>query len=53
VSGFIRPLHANPNLKIESSKKFIDGKDSFELYEFLKTSKEMSSYIGEALAGYR
>ncbi|MBY6194571.1 ankyrin repeat domain-containing protein [Marinobacter hydrocarbonoclasticus] len=44
---------ANPNLKIESSKKFIDGKDSFALYEFLKTRKEMSSYIGEALAGYR
>jgi hypothetical protein len=44
---------AKPNLKIESSKKLIDGKDSFELYELLKTRKEMSSYIGEALAGYR
>lgn len=44
---------AKPNLKIESSKKLIDWKDSFELYELLKTRKEMSSYIGEALAGYR
>ncbi|MFL1466748.1 hypothetical protein [Marinobacter sp. HN1S83] len=43
---------ANPNLEIESSKKFIDGKDSFALYEFLKARKEMS-YIGEVLAGYR
>ncbi|WP_199930445.1 hypothetical protein [Sedimenticola thiotaurini] len=43
---------ANPRLKIESPKEFIDGKDSFGLYEFLKTRKDMSR-IGEELAGYR
>lgn len=43
---------ANPRFKIISSKKFIDGKDSFELYEFLKTKKEMTE-VGEVLAGYK
>ncbi|MFC6633642.1 ankyrin repeat domain-containing protein [Microbulbifer taiwanensis] len=43
---------ANPNLKISSSKKFINGKDSFSLYEFLETKKEMSG-VGEVLAKYR
>lgn len=44
---------ANPDLKIEGSKKFIDGKDSFALYEFLNARQKMSPYIGEALARYR
>lgn len=43
---------ANPRIKIASSRKFIDGKDSFELYDLLRTKKEMSK-IGEILAGYR
>ncbi len=43
---------ANPRLIIESPKKFIDGKDSFGLYELLKTKKDMSR-VGEVLAGYR
>lgn len=43
---------AKPELKIESPKKFIHGKNSFELYELLKTKKEMSK-IGQALATYK
>lgn len=43
---------SNPNLKIESAKKIIDGKDSFALYEFLKVRREMSC-IGEILAEYK
>ncbi|OFW79012.1 MAG: hypothetical protein A2W44_10250 [Acinetobacter sp. RIFCSPHIGHO2_12_41_5] len=42
----------SPKLKIESAKKFINGKDSFELYEFLRSRKEMAQ-IGEVLARYR
>jgi len=43
---------ADPKLKILSSKKLIDTKDSFELYEFLKERKDMSK-IGEILMAYQ
>lgn len=43
---------ARPELKIESQKKFIHGKNSFELYEFLKTKREMPK-VGQALARYK
>lgn len=43
---------ADPKLKIESSKKWVDGKDSFELYEFLKSRKDMAE-MGKVLAQYR
>lgn len=43
---------ANPMRKIKSHKKFVDGKNSFELYELLKVKKDMTK-IGELLAGYQ
>lgn len=43
---------ANPKLKISSSRDYIDSKDSFQLYEFLKAKKDMTT-IGETLENYR
>lgn len=40
---------ANPNLRISGSKAFMNGKNSFDLYERLKTRKDMAE-IGTLLA---
>jgi hypothetical protein len=47
--GLFLESGANPTLKITGSKAFLNGKDSFGLYTFLKTRKDMAE-IGRLLA---